>query len=291
MAEPVNGRPLVSILTPSYNQAAFIGDTLRSVESQTYSSVEHIVMDGGSSDGTVDILRAAGSRVTWASEPDTGQSNALNKAFAASHGEIIGWLNSDDAYYDVRAIEDVVAFFQERPEVDVVYGHAARVAPDGRVVRILWAPRFNRRHLLWDCFLVQPAVFLRRRAIEDAFVNEDFHYAMDWELWLRLSLTRSFARINRVLAVDRVHGARKILTWLDVLEADTRTLGTMYGVRRPRSWRWQHRFYFVTGRLAGARHVLPPSAPLAFSGDQDSTWKLLKRQVASRSSKWPEGYA
>lgn len=283
-------RPLVSVLTPSFNQGAFIADTISSVEKQTYVHVEHIIMDGCSTDQTLEILRAAGPRVTWASEPDKGQSNALNKAFAASHGEIIGWLNSDDAYYDIRAIEDVVAFFQKHPEVDVVYGHAARNTADGRIVRILHVPRFNHGHLLWECFLVQPAVFIRRQVIEEAFVDEDFHFAMDWELWLRLSKTRRFARLDRVLAVDRTHGDRKILTWLDVLEADTRQLEKMYGVWRPRSWRWLHRYYFVTGRLAGARHILLPVAPLAFSGAQDSKWGLLKKQVASRSSKWPEGY-
>ena len=283
-------QPLVSVLTPSFNQGVFIPDTINSVASQTHSNVEHIVMDGGSTDQTIDVLRNAGSRVTWASEPDAGQTDALNKAFKASHGEIIGWLNSDDAYYDVRAIEDVVAFFDGHPSVDVVYGHAARIVSDGRIVRILHVPRFNHRHLLWECFLVQPAVFIRRSAIEDSFLDEDFHFAMDWELWLRLSKTRQFARLDRILAVDRVQEDRKILTWLDVLEADTRKLERMYGVWRPKWWRWLHRYYFVTGRLAGASHILFPVAPLAFSGAQDTRWTLLRRQIASRSSNWPEGF-
>jgi glycosyltransferase involved in cell wall biosynthesis len=284
-------QPLVSVLTPSFNQGGFISDTLRSVSCQTYPDVEHIVMDGGSTDETVEILRAAGSRVTWVSEPDAGQSSALNRAFAASKGEIVGWLNSDDAYYDTRTIEDVVAFFEKHPEVDVVYGHAARITPDGRIVYILHVPRFSRRHLLWECFLFQPAVFMRRRAIVGDFVNETFHFAMDWELWLRLSRTRRFARLDRVLAVDRTHGDRKIRTLLDVLEADTKRLETMYGVRRPKPGGWSHRYYFVTGRLAGARHILFPVAPLAFSGVQATRRVLLRTQVASRSSKWPEGYA
>jgi glycosyltransferase involved in cell wall biosynthesis len=283
-------QPLVSVLTPSFNQGAFIADTLGSVASQSYGNVEHIVMDGGSTDRTIEILSAADPRVVWRSEPDGGQTSALNKAFAASTGEIVGWLNSDDAYYDVRAIEDVVTFFEEHPAVDVVYGHAARITAGGRVVRILHVPRFKRRHLLWECFLVQPAAFVRRRAIEDAFLNEGFSFAMDWELWLRLSLTRRFARLDRVLAVDRTHRERKILTWLPVLEADTRRLEAMYGVWRPDNWRWRHRYYFVTGRLGGARHIVFPRAPLAFSGRQDSKWALLRTQIASRSSKWPADY-
>ncbi|MEI7815303.1 MAG: glycosyltransferase family 2 protein [Coriobacteriia bacterium] len=289
-AEQTTARPLVSILTPSFNQAAWLADNLASVSCQTHRDIEHVVMDGGSTDGSVDILRAAGDSIIWRSEPDGGQANAVNKAFAASHGEIIGWLNSDDAYFDTRAVEDVVAFFDKHPDVDVVYGHAARIDTDGKVFRILHVPRFNLRHLLWECFLVQPAVFIRRRAIEDAFVNEDFHFAMDWELWLRLSQTRKFARLDRVLAVDRVQADRKMLTWLDVLEADMNELEKMYGVWRPKSRRWQHRYYFVTGRLAGASHILFPVAPLAFPGGQDTRWALLKKQVASRSSNWPEGY-
>ena len=95
--------PLVSILTPSFNQAAWLGDNLRSVACQTYPDIEHVVMDGGSTDGSVDILRAAGDSIVWRSEPDRGQSDAINKAFSLSHGEIIGWINSDDAYFDCRA--------------------------------------------------------------------------------------------------------------------------------------------------------------------------------------------
>jgi glycosyltransferase involved in cell wall biosynthesis len=121
----VANEPLVSILTPSFNQARWLVDTLQSVARQTYPHIEHIVMDGGSTDGTVDLLTHAGSRVTWKSEPDRGQSHALNKALAASTGEIIGWINSDDAYYDVDAVAAVAQCFARHPEVDVVYGHAA----------------------------------------------------------------------------------------------------------------------------------------------------------------------
>jgi ADP-heptose:LPS heptosyltransferase len=283
-------QPLVSVLTPSFNQGAYIGATLQSVEEQTYKHVEHIVMDGGSDDGTLDVLRAAGPRVAWRSEPDRGQADAVNKAFEASRGEIIGWLNSDDAYYDIRAIEDVVTYFEQHPEVDVVYGHAARALADGRIVRILHVPRFSRAHLLWECFLVQPAAFIRRAAIEAPMLDDEFHFAMDWELWLRLARTRRFARIDRVLAVDRSQPDRKILTQQDVLAADRRRLESMYGVR-PVSWRhWIHRVRGVAGRLAAVRHALFPVAPLAFPGSQAPKWELVRTLIGSRSSKWPEGY-
>jgi glycosyltransferase involved in cell wall biosynthesis len=280
----------VSVLTPSFNQGVYIGATLRSVEAQTYTNLEHIVMDGGSTDGTLDVLRAAGARVTWRSGPDRGQADAVNKAFAASKGEIIGWLNSDDAYYDVRAIEDVVAYFERHPGVDVVYGHAVRALADGQIVRVLPVPRFGLAHLLWECFLVQPAVFVRRSAIAAPMLNDEFHFAMDWELWLRLARKNRFARIDRVLAVDRSQPDRKILTQQDVLAADRRRLEKMYGVR-PVAWRhWIHRLRAVVGRLAAVRYVLFPVAPLAFPGSQVSKWAMVRTLIASRSSKWPEGY-
>ena len=281
---------LVSVLTPSFNQGAYISDTLRSVREQSYRNVEHIVMDGGSTDCTVALLEAAGSDVAWASEPDRGQTHALNKAFECSHGEIIGWLNSDDAYYDTHAIEDVVGFFARHPEVDVVYGHAARITAQGLVVRILHVPRFDHDRLLWDCFLFQPAVFVRRRALEDGFLNEDFQFAMDWELWLRLAQNRRFARINRVLAVDRTHAERKIKTWLPIYEADRGRLGEMYGAYSGPPVSLGIRLRAVASRLAGARFILTPGAPLAFTRKPESRWALLRRQVASRISTWPEEY-
>jgi glycosyltransferase involved in cell wall biosynthesis len=283
-------QPLVSVLTPSFNQGVYISDTLRSVSAQTYRNVEHIVMDGGSTDDTVALLEAAGPRVVWASEPDRGQTHALNKAFERSRGEIIGWLNSDDAYYDTRAIEDVVEFFARHPEVDVVYGHAARVTAEGLVVRILYVPRFNYRRLLWDCYLYQPAVFVRRRAFGSGFVNEGFQFAMDWELWLRLAQTRRFARIDRVLAIDRTHAERKIKTWLPIYEADRERLGEMYGAHSGPPVSLLIRLRAVVARLAGARFVLLQRAPLAFTAKTESKWSLLRRQIASRMSTWPEEY-
>ena len=140
------------------------------------------------------------------------QSHALNKAFAGSHGAIIGWLNSDDAYFDRDAVADVVGCFQAHPEVDVVFGHAARADQQGRVSHVLWVPPFSGWLLHWKCFLSQPAVFFRRKALGDRFLDERFQFAMDWELWLRLARSCRFHRLNRVLAIDRDQPGRKINT-------------------------------------------------------------------------------
>jgi len=107
-AANATGMPLVSVLTPSYQQARWLGENLGSVACQSYPRIEHVVMDGGSSDGSVELLASASPPVTWESEPDRGQSHALNKAYSASSGEIIGWLNSDDAFWDCDVVADVV---------------------------------------------------------------------------------------------------------------------------------------------------------------------------------------
>src|SRR6266508_3694228 len=163
---------LVSILTPSFNQEAWLPDCLRSVERQTYSHIEHIVFDGQSTDGTIDVLKGAPDRVRWWSEPDRGQAHALNKAFSESRGDIIGWINSDDAYYSSDVVARVVHEFERSPHLDVIYGHACLVSGDGLVLQMIWTPRFNRALLRRFNFIVQPAAFIRRQALRETFVDE-----------------------------------------------------------------------------------------------------------------------
>lgn len=284
-------RPLVSILTPSYNQARWIRDNLESVACQTYPETEHVVIDGGSTDGTVAILEHAGPDVVWRSGPDQGQADALNKAFAESRGEIIGWINSDDAYYDCRVVEDVVRFFKGHPGVDVAYGHAARVNAEGKIAFFIHVPPFSRRRLRWKCFLVQPSVFMRRSVLGGVMADEDFHYALDWELWLRLAAEgRRFRRMDRVLAIDRTHPQRKIMTWGDVLAKDTARLTEAYGVGRPPHFRLIDTPGSVLGRFAVARFAFSAKGSLAFTGEQDPVSSILRRQLVTRLSKLPAEY-
>ncbi len=279
--------PLVSILTPSFNQADWLGDTLRSVAVQTYPRIEHVVMDGGSTDGSVELLRRAPD-VHWRSEPDRGQSQALNRAFARSHGEVIGWLNSDDAYFDRDVVEDVVGCFRSHPEVDIVYGHAVRVDQRGRMSYVLWVPPFSRWLLRWKCFLVQPAVFFRREALGDRFLDERFQFAMDWELWLRLARSCTFHHLNRVLAIDRDQPGRKIHTRQAVLEADRRRLATMYGIRLDPWYQRLGGFYELALRMSGAPLTLRLTNDMAFRGYLDPTAVRLARQFAYRGRWEPD---
>lgn len=286
----MSDQPLVSILTPSFNQARWLGDCLQSVACQSYSNIEHIVMDGGSTDGSVEVLEHADPPVTWRSEPDRGQPHAVNKAFAESSGEIIGWINSDDALYDAEVVSDVVEHFAMHPEADVVYGHGAKITADGKVVYVIRVKPFTQELNKILCPLIQPAVFIRRSALEDGFLDESFQYAMDWELWLRLATTRRFEMIDRVVAVDRLQPQRKMKTWTPVLIENRERLAQMYGVHRPEEIdRIEKRWHRYT-RVMGWKHALARPEQLAFSGAQDSRLALFTRQLLIPPRFWPAEY-
>ncbi len=285
--------PLVSVLTPSYEQARWLADNLRSVECQTYPRIEHIVVDGGSSDGSVDLLREhAGrerhARLVWRSEPDRGQSHAVNKAFALSTGEIIGWINSDDAYFDCRVIEDVVRYFRAHPGVDVVYGHLAQVDVHGTIIWLNWVPRFSRRLLGIANFIGQPVAFMRRRVLTDPMLDETYDFAMDYELWLRLARSGArFARLSRITAVDRHQPARKSETIAEVLASDLGRLAEKHGRGYPRGKRILSWGFYTWRRAMGA--ALIPRIPerLAFTDVRTSRWALVRRQLLAWHKAWP----
>ena len=283
--------PLVSVLTPSLNQAAWLPHNLRSVACQTYPAIEHIVMDGGSTDGSVEVLRAAGDSVRWTSEPDKGQSDAVNKAFRESTGEIVGWINSDDAYFDCRVVEDIVAYFIAHPDVDVVYGHAAQIAEDGTIIWMIWVPGFVRRVLRIVNFIGQPVAFIRRSALSDPMLDVTFDFAMDYELWLRLDAQgRCFHRIPRIVAVDRQHAARKGVTMSDVLRSDLERLEKTHGRGYPRGKRVLSWGFYAWRRLMGA--FLIPRIPrdLAFTDRRTRRWDVFRRQALSWNKAWPSDY-
>jgi len=273
--------PLVSILTPSFNQALWLKQNLQSVAGQSYPHVQHIVMDGGSTDGSVDILRSAGSSVMWRSEADDGQSDALNRAFQLSSGEIIGWINSDDAYFGSQVVQRVVEFLKVRPAVDVVYGHGALVNSDGLVIQMMWVPPFNYSLLRTYNFIIQPTVFIRRSALGTQLANPAYDYTMDRELWLRLARNHSrFQRLPIVVAIDRHHAFRKSYLRADLAHIDTKRLAGTYGVTSGRMNRVSVRLLAFTYRLLGLGLVTAPKGRhLVFGGVTDSTWRLGLRQA------------
>lgn len=290
-ARVTSAAPRVSVLTPSFNQAAWLPHNLRSVACQTYPHIEHIVMDGGSTDGSVEVLRAAGDSIRWRSEPDGGQSDAVNKAFRESRGDIIGWVNSDDAYVDCRVVEDVVAYFVAHPEVDVVYGHAAQIAQDGTIIWMIWVPWFMRRVLRIVNFIGQPVAFIRRSALSDPMLDTTYHFAMDYELWLRLERQgRRFRRIPRIVAVDRHHAARKGVKIADILRSDLERLAEAHGRGYPRGKRVLSWGFYTWRRFMGV--FLIPKIPrdLAFTEVHTSRWAVFRRQALSWGKSWPRDY-
>jgi glycosyltransferase involved in cell wall biosynthesis len=200
--------PKFSIVTPSFNQRAYIEEALLSVKNQAYLKVEHIVIDGGSTDGTVEVLRDYGSRpgwehLQWISEPDGGQSDALNKGFKMASGEIVGWLNSDDCYRTecFRAVADA---FAKNPAADIIYGDYTWMDQHGSLIKVRREIEFSPFVLLYHHVspLPTPSSFFRRRIFdEDNFINVKYHFSMDHEFFLRLfQRGYRFQHLREVLA-------------------------------------------------------------------------------------------
>lgn len=212
--------PTFSIVTPSYNQATFIEEALLSVSRQGRDNVEHLVMDGASTDGTLAVLRqhaerSRGAHVRWRSEPDRGQSDALNKGFNRATGEIIGWLNSDDRYRS-GCFEYIAQVFQQHPDVDFVYGDYTWIDQQGRIFRIRREIEFSYFVLLHHRvpYIASTAAFFRRRILEDGHrLDEDLHYAMDYEFFVRLAARGyRFLHVPAILADFRFQPASKTVT-------------------------------------------------------------------------------
>ena len=268
------------MLTPSFNQGQWLKDNLASVAMQTYAQIEHIVVDGGSSDDSVAHLEASESNVTWISERDRGQSNAINKAFRMSEGEIIGWLNSDDAYFSRDAVDVAVRAFERNPSASVVYGHGALVDAGGLVLHLVWVPELNPSLLRLGNYIVQPGVFVRRSAIGDRFVDEGLDFAMDRDLWLRLAAAGPFVRVDRVLAIDRHQMNRKVITMKGVGDYEHALLASRYDLPtgiRASIVRKARKVYY---RVRGVGLIGDAYGNLAFEGHIDSRARLLIRQLA-----------
>ena len=209
--------PLISVVTPSFNQACFIDEALTSVQAQSYRNYEHIIVDGMSSDGTIDILRNRLSNkdqtnAFWISEPDSGQSNALNKGFRLAKGDIIGWLNSDDRYWP-NCFEHVAKAFRDHPEIDIVYGDYCLINEASKILKVKREIEFNTFILLYHrvLYVPTPTTFFRRRVFnENNWLNEKLHYAMDFEFFLRLSESGyRFMHLSKILADFRLQPTSK----------------------------------------------------------------------------------
>ena len=201
---------LVSIVTPSYNQALYLEQTIQSVLQQDYPRIEYIVVDGASTDNSFDIIKKYNDRLAyWISEKDGGQAEAINKGFARAQGEILAWLNSDD-YYLPDTISAVVKCFDENPEVVMLYGDMLAVNGNGQTINVLKYRQYSLQDLLCFQIVGQPSVFFRRSALEKTgLLDTSFHFMLDHHLWIRLAQQGRILHVSQVWSAARYHPQAK----------------------------------------------------------------------------------
>ncbi|HSF82394.1 MAG TPA: glycosyltransferase family 2 protein [Anaerolineales bacterium] len=220
---------LVSIITPSYNQASYLEETILSVVEQDHSPLEYFIVDGGSQDGSLDIIQKYSDRLTWwVSERDAGQAEAINKGLARATGEIVAWLNSDDLLLP-GAVARAVSALEANPELGMVFGDAITIAAEGQPLKRLafndWGlPEFMRFRII-----CQPAVFMRKACLERAgLLDPSYHYLLDHHLWIRLARLAPVQHIPETLAAARHHpGAKNVAQAAGFGQEALRILGWM----------------------------------------------------------------
>ena len=249
----MNDTPLVTIVTPSFNQARFLEQTMRSVLEQDYPNIEYMVADGGSTDGSVDLIQKYSDRMKWwVSEKDNGQADAINKGFTRASGEIIAWINSDD-YYMPGAVAGAVKALADHPEVGMVFGNVRVVDETEKVLNQLSYGDWGLVDLMSFHIIGQPAVFMRREVLEKVgHLDQSFHLLLDHQLWIRLAAEAGMQYIPELWASAHYHEDCKNLA-----------MAASFGSEAQRIVQWmqssdQYRSLFQQNRkqiLAGAERL------------------------------------
>lgn len=205
--------PLVSIITPSFNHGKFIEKTILSVKKQSYRNIEHIIVDGGSNDNTINILKKYEKNycMKWYSENDKGQADAIAKGFKLCAGEIVTWLNSDDIYLNRQTISHVVKLFDEYLNADVVTGGGIIIDENGKWLKhiLVDKKRVCKKHLNYVDIILQPATFFRKKVLENIVLDISLHYAFDWDFFIKLIEMHNFLAVDEIWAGYRMWGGNK----------------------------------------------------------------------------------
>jgi glycosyltransferase involved in cell wall biosynthesis len=227
----------LSVLTPSFNYGRFLADAMASVSDQTHPAVEgveHVIVDGGSTDETLDLLRRAPASVVWRSEPDEGQSDALQKAFALSRGDWIGWLNADE-FYLPGAFQAVAEFVERHPDVALVHGDTVFVDEHGAFLRLQAHHDFRPRVLRWHSpYISSCSMFLRRDAVPARGWDRELRAVMDWDLYLEMwSRGAAFGYLPRPLGAFRLHAGQVSATRVTESSPERQLLVARHHLPRP----------------------------------------------------------
>jgi len=227
--------PLVSIITPSYNSVAYIERTIKSVLAQDYKNIEHIIVDGGSTDGTIDIVKKY-KHLRWVSEKDSGQSNAINKGFGMAKGSIIAWLNADDLYFP-DAVSKSVSYLLSHPGTAMTYADCEIIDENDKATGKIVSRNYNEfLHLAWFNVIPQPTAFFTKEAyLKAGPLDESLHFCMDWEYWVRLGRTGKLARLPLCLAKFRFIKGTKTFSQNEKFYGEIKTVCRKYGVP-PHGW-------------------------------------------------------
>jgi glycosyltransferase involved in cell wall biosynthesis len=248
---------LISIVTPSFNQDRYIEETIRSVLAQDHPEIEYMIVDGGSTDRTIDIIRRHENQLAWwVSEKDQGQTDAINKGFARARGEVLAWLNSDDTY-EPGAVAAAVNFLQEHPDVGMVYGDCNYIDPAGKVIGQFKADQTSYRLLRRGyTHIPQQSMFLRADLWRQVGpLDPSFYFAMDYDLWTRIASRAQIRYVPRTWANFRLHTSGKTMLadnrcWPEMLQVHYRDGGSFFSIlvakyylRKSLSplWAWRRR--------------------------------------------------
>jgi glycosyltransferase involved in cell wall biosynthesis len=219
----MSSEPLVSIVTPSFNQARYLETTIKSVVNQGYPNIEYLVIDGGSTDGSVEILEKYSDQIDyWTSEPDQGQADAINRGLRMARGDVLAWINSDDAYLP-NAVSDAVASLERFPESGMVYGDGIMVGTELEILDRHRYPDLSVVDLLAFEVLLQPAVFMRRDVLDHVgYLDQTYNLILDHELWIRIATHYPITHISRYWALERTHPDAKTIALAEqfVIEAE-----------------------------------------------------------------------